>query len=151
VKCSVKDQAGNTGSGGNSVTVTLGGVYTNTYNLLAPLKNNPADLSLVKLGATVPVKFTAPNYLSGSPATDLASGLTMSVSFRNNPSADTTFEVTDLNSAGSTVWRYDPTTNQYVFNLSTKTGFQVGEYDLTISYKGAGSIVVAKGAFNVKK
>jgi len=149
VTCSAKDNADNSATDHTQdVTVTFKNTYSGTYNLLAPLKNTPGDLSLVKLGATVPVKFTAPNYASGSPATDLAPGLILKVAFRNVTTGDGSFEVTDTNSAGSTAWRYDATTNQYIYNLSTKTDFTAGEYELTISYKG---IVVARGGFNVKK
>ncbi|WP_146009540.1 beta strand repeat-containing protein [Deinococcus planocerae] len=147
VTCRAEDQAGNLASVTNSVTVTLGNIYTNAYNLLAPLKNTPGDLSLVKLGSTVPVKITAPNYAGGA-ATDLASDLKMTVVYRNVGTSDQTFEVTDFSAAGSTVWRYDAATNQYVFNLSTRTNFNVGEYDLTITYKG---VTLAKGAFNIKR
>lgn len=148
VTCAVQDQAGNSAVPYHAgVNVTLGGIYTTTFNLLAPLKNTPADLSLVKLGSVVPVKFTAPSYVGG-PATDLAPGMVLKATFRNASTTDTSFEVTDQTSTGSTVWRYDAATNQYIYNLSTKAGFAAGEYDLTISY---GGVVLARGAFNVKK
>ncbi|WP_027481672.1 PxKF domain-containing protein [Deinococcus pimensis] len=147
VTCQATDRAGNTATTPTTtVQVTLGSIYTNAFNLLQPLKNTPSDLSLVKMGSTVPIKFLAPTYAGGQPATDLASSLKLSVAYKAASINDPTFEVTDL-STGSTVWRYDANSGQYVFNLSTKTGFKTGEYTVFVTL---GTVKLAVGAFNVK-
>ncbi|MFC4426984.1 PxKF domain-containing protein [Deinococcus navajonensis] len=147
VTCTVTDNAGRTGTLSGNVTVTFSAIGTDgkTYNLLAPLKNTPADLSLVKLGSTVPLKFLAPSFVGGTPATDLASGLKLFVSYRSNTVInDPSYEVTEV-VTGSSIWRYD--NGQYIFNLSTKSGYKAGTYDVEVRYNG---ILIAKSAFNVK-
>ncbi len=50
--------------------------------------------------------------------------------------------------AGSTAWRYDPESGQYVFNLKTATNWGTGQYKTTVSYAG---IPLAETFFELRR
>jgi hypothetical protein len=86
------------------------------------------DTSVFKLGATVPVKFTltdASAGISGAEAKLYAAKVT-------NEVVGTEVEAISTATASSgNLFRYDATSNQYVFNWSTK-GLTAGTYQLRI-------------------
>ena len=100
-----------------------------------------------KRGSTVPHKLYPPKYADGTPATDLAEGLRLVLVRTTNCAADTseTYEGDDF-AAGSTAWRYDPDSGQYVFNLKTQTAWATGCYRTVVSYAG---IKLAETRFNL--
>ena len=106
-----------------------------------------APYSSHKRGSTVPHKFYPPRYADGSPATDLAEGLRLVLVRTTNCAADTseTYEGNDF-ATGSTAWRYDPDSGQYIFNLKTQTAWTTGCYRTTVSYAG---IKLAETYFNL--
>ena len=106
-----------------------------------------APYSSHKRGSTVPHKFYPPRYADGSPATDLAEGLKLALVRTTNCAADTseTYDGNDF-ATGSTAWRYDPDSGQYIFNLKTQTAWTTGCYQTTVSYAG---IKLAETYFNL--
>lgn len=95
----------------------------------------------------MPHKFYPPKYADGTPATDLAEGLRLVLVRTTNCAADTS-ETYDGNeyATGSTAWRYDPDSGQYIFNLKTQTAWTTGCYRTTVSYAG---IKLAETHFNL--
>ncbi len=117
----VTDKAGNT----TEVTIS----YTVVYNfggVLQPIK----DGSIFKAGSTVPVKFQLTDaqgkFISTANATIHYAKSSNQV-FGDNLEAVSTSAATSGNN-----FRYDSSSNQYVFNLSTK-GLTAGTYQLTIT------------------
>jgi hypothetical protein len=106
-----------------------------------------APYSSHKRGSTVPHKFYPPRYADGSPATDLAEGLRLVLVRTTNCAADTSeiYEGNDF-ATGSTAWRYDPDSGQYIFNLKTQTAWTTGCYRTTVRYAG---IKLAETYFNL--
>jgi hypothetical protein len=121
VTCTATDQAGNTGTETFTVTVTAA-----WSGVLQPV--NADGSSLFKLGSTVPVKFQ----LTGASAgiSDLAARLYLQ---RLGAAATgTSLEAISTSSATTgNLFRYDATSGQYVFNLSTKP-LSTGTYQLRI-------------------
>jgi len=126
-----------------TVSVTLD---VDPTGFLPPLRMM-APYSSHKRGSTVPHKFYPPRYADGSPATDLAEGLRLVLVRTTNCAADTS-EIYDGNdfATGSTAWRYDPDSGQYIFNLKTQTAWTTGCYRTTVSYAG---IKLAETYFNL--
>jgi hypothetical protein len=106
-----------------------------------------APFSSHKRGSTVPHKLYPPKYADGTPATDLAEGLRLVLVRTTNCAADIleAYEGNDF-ATGSTAWRYDPDSGQYVFNLKTQTAWTTGCYRTTVSYAG---IKLAETYFNL--
>ncbi len=121
VTCTATDKAGNTGT--ETFTVTVNAAWS---GILQPV--NADGSSIFKLGSTVPVKFQ----LTGASAgiTDLAARLYL----QRTGSAATGSVVEAISTSNATtgnLFRYDATSGQYVFNLSTKT-LSTGTYQLRI-------------------
>jgi hypothetical protein len=128
-----------------TVSVTLD---VDPTGFLPPLRMM-APYSSHKRGSTVPHKFYPPRYADGSPATDLAEGLRLVLVRTTNCAADTseTYDGNDF-ATGSTAWRYDPDSGQYIFNLKTQTAWTTGCYRTTVSYAG---IKLAETYFNLAR
>ncbi|MGN6475515.1 MAG: HYR domain-containing protein, partial [Mycobacteriales bacterium] len=122
VTCSATDGAGNTGTNSFKVTVTYG-----FSGILQPV--NADGSSIFKLGSTVPVKFA----LTGSSAGIANAVATLKYAKISNGIDGTSVEAVSTAAATTgNLFRYDPTSQQYIFNWSTK-GLTVGSYRLTIN------------------
>jgi hypothetical protein len=86
-----------------------------------------------KAGSTIPHKFGAPRYADGTPATDLASGLRLTLT-KQSGGEEYQQETMDEYGAGSTAWRYSP--SHYIFNLKTEKNWGAGDWTTTVSYAG---------------
>jgi hypothetical protein len=122
-KADAKDKAGRTASETRTYTKTYGGAFG---GVLQPINGGSTmndlsdDNSRFKLGSTVPVKF---KMMCGTTPVDNA------VAKLNVKKADGTPDP-GVDEAGSTaasttgnLFRYDATNQQYIFNLSTKSGY----------------------------
>lgn len=118
-----KDKAGNI----TTLTINYKVVYSFS-GILQPVNSDGS--SIFKQGSTVPVKFAltdaAGNYISAAAAKLYYAKLSDNVS-GNVLEALSTSAATSGN-----LFRYDSTSNQYIFNLNTK-GLAVGTYNLSIS------------------
>jgi hypothetical protein len=121
VTCTATDKAGNKDT--KSFTVTVTAAWS---NVLQPV--NVDGSSMFKLGSTVPVKFQ----LTGASAgiSNLSGRLYLQ---RVGAGATGTVleAVSTSNATTGNLFRYDATSNQYVFNLGTKT-LSAGTYQLRI-------------------
>ena len=121
VVCTAKDAAGNIGT--ESFTVTVTAAWS---NVLQPV--NADGSSIFKLGSTVPVKFQ----LTGASAgiSNLSGRLYLQ---RTGAGATGTVleAISTSNATTGNLFRYDATSNQYVFNLGTKT-LSAGTYQLRV-------------------
>ncbi|WP_331527623.1 HYR domain-containing protein [Nocardioides sp.] len=121
VTCTATDKAGNTDTKTFKVTVTAA-----WSNILQPV--NLDGSSIFKLGSTVPVKFA----LTGASAgiSDLQARL-----FLQRIGAGATGTVIEAistsNATTGNLFRYDPTSAQYLFNLNTKP-LSAGTYQLRV-------------------
>lgn len=110
------DAAGNTAS----VTHAYSVAYSFT-GFLSPVDNLPV-VNVAKAGRTIPVKWqlkdAAGNYVSA--LASLTSLLSAPIACGDEPSA---IVQEDLTSPGSTVFRYDATTNQFIFNWQSSSGW----------------------------
>jgi hypothetical protein len=121
VTCSATDSAGNTTQKSFTVTITY-----RWSGVLQPI--NLDGSSVFKLGSTVPVKFA----LTGGSAGVTNAVARLYYAKVSNSVAGTDVEATSNVSATSgNLFRYDATTSQYIFNLSTK-GLTTGTYQLKI-------------------
>jgi large repetitive protein len=106
-------------------TFTVGVAYTWT-GVLSPI--NADGTSVFKLGRTIPVKFK----LAGA-----STGITTAVAkvyiakVNNNVVGEAVEADATGGSTDSNIFRYDPTTDQYIFNLDTK-GLTPGTYQLQV-------------------
>lgn len=121
----------------SSLTVRL--VY-NFIGYLAPLLNDGS--ALFHSGRTVPVKFqlTAPD---GSIVTNALANIQV-LQIQNTPSGTVEQDMGATASGGSssgTAFRFDPTSNQYIFNLDT-TGYGSGTYLLRTTISDRSTHVV---------
>jgi hypothetical protein len=109
------DNADNTASEIRTYTVTYGGAFS---GVLQPI--NPDGSSRFRLGSTIPVKFRLT--CNGLPITDAVSSLTVK---KYDGSADPGVDEAVSTSAATTgnLFRYDASGGQYIFNLSTKSGY----------------------------
>ncbi len=144
VSCTASDALGNTSEA--STFDVFVGLNVSGTGFLSPLRM-AGPFSTHKRGSTIPHKFLPPTYADGTPATDLASGLRLVITHLDGAVEDGAIEVNDY-SAGSTTWRYDDEGGQYIFNLKTITGWDVGCWQTAVSYKG---ITLATTEFNLKK
>ncbi len=117
-----------TDKAGNTFEKTI--VYNVAYNfggVLQPINSNGS--SIFKAGSTIPVKFQLTNAqgalvssanatISLKKVTDAVLGTNYEVSFNNTPNSGDTF-------------RYDFSSNQYIYNLSTKS-LSSGSYIVSI-------------------
>lgn len=109
VACSATDAAGNTGSAIFDVEVTFA-----WSGVLPPVRIDGS--STFKLGRTIPVKFE----LGGASAgiSDLVA--TLSVGKTSQDAQSSALEIDAGLPDDGNVFRYDPTSGTYIFNLSTK-------------------------------
>ncbi|WP_210438773.1 HYR domain-containing protein [Nocardioides xinjiangensis] len=121
VTCTAKDKAGNTGTERFTVTVTAA-----WSGVLQPV--NTDGSSVFKLGSTVPVKFQ----LTGASAGITTLPARLYLQRLGSAATGTSIEaVSTSNATTGNLFRYDATSGQYVFNLSTKT-LSSGSYQLRI-------------------
>lgn len=144
VSCTATDAIGNESDAG-AFDVFVG-LNVNTAGFLQPLRMTD-PYSTHKRGSTIPHKFLPPTYADGTPATDLAPDLRLVINKMDGTVEGDAIEVNDY-SAGSTEWRYDTDGEQYIFNLKSSTGWDVGSWKTTVSYRG---IALATTEFNLKK
>lgn len=130
VDCSAKDAAGNEATGSFYVKVNY-----SWSGLLQPINGGSTsdtsdDDSAFRRGSTIPVKFK----LSGDSAGISDATAKLYVSKVSDSVAGDEVEATSTSSADTgNTFRYDATSNQYIFNLSTKgTNWTAGTYQLRI-------------------
>jgi hypothetical protein len=100
---------------------------------------NPDGSSIFKLGSTVPVKFALTDAQAARIATAVAS---LSIAKVSNDVEGTFVEaISTSNATTGSLFRYDPTSQQYIFNLSTK-GLSTGTWSLKISLDDGTSYTV---------
>jgi chitodextrinase len=127
IKVVAEDEALNTSLIPASLEITTGEVYQYS-GVLQPI--NADGTSLFKAGSTIPVKFTLKDYSGAYVSTAKA---TISYAKLTNNGFGTDVKATSISAATiGNVFRYDSTSNQYIFNMSTK-GFTAGTYRLTIT------------------
>jgi predicted extracellular nuclease len=115
VQCSAVDQRGNPATRQFSVTVTFS-APSGSNLFLQPI--NGDGTSIFKLGRTIPVKFALTGPSAG--ITNLVAHLTAAKV--SNGIEGTFVEAISNGTADSgNTFRYDPTTQQYVFNMSTSS------------------------------
>jgi Calx-beta domain/HYR domain len=138
VTCSATDKAGNKAEESFKVSMTYA-----WSGLSQPINGGSTpeysdDTSVFKLGSTVPVKFTLTNAsagIAGAEAKLYAAKVT-------NQVVGTEVETTSTAAAGSgNLFRYDATSDQYVFNWSTK-GLTAGTYQLRVDLTDGASRTV---------
>lgn len=148
VECKATDDHDNTAEITFKVNVTLQGLGPNGLGFLSPLRMS-APFSAHKGGSAIPHKFPAPKYPDGTPATDWANDLEFKLTWQKDDS-EYTVPADDVGSAaGSTVWRYDPASGHYIFNLKTdKKIMKTGFWTTAVYYRG---LTLAKTTFNIDK
>jgi hypothetical protein len=91
---------------------------------------NPDGSSIFKLGSTVPVKFALTDADAAKIETAVAS---LSVAKVSNDVEGTFVEASSTSNATTgLLFRYDATSQQYIFNLSTK-GLSTGTWSLKVT------------------
>ncbi len=146
VDCIAKDAIGNV-SAIHTFQVFVG-LNVNASGFLPPLRMM-APFSAHKRGSTIPHKFLPPTYADGTPATDLASGLGLTLRRIDGIVEADVIDGTEY-ATGSTDWRYDAESGHYIFNLKTGTTFpwDPGTWTTTASYAG---ITLATTKFDLKR
>jgi hypothetical protein len=121
VNCRSTDKAGNTTTGSFPVSVTY-----SWSNVLQPV--NADGSSVFKQGSTVPVRFQ----LTGGSAGVTNAVAKLYVARVSNSAVGAVNEAVSTSATDSgNLFRYDPTSGQYLFNLSTKS-LTAGTYQLKI-------------------
>jgi hypothetical protein len=113
-----------TDSSGNTATKTT--IVTAIYNFsgfLPPLGPGPTQF---KTGSTIPVKFQLTDYYGNYISDAVAQIWVVSLTNLTNPGTSSS------SSNNGNYFRYDPTNNQYIFNLSTK-GMSPGTYKIFVT------------------
>jgi hypothetical protein len=123
VTCSASDTRGNTSTATFSVWVQFKAPGDGTF-FLQPV--NPDGSSIFKQGSTIPVKFKLLGVSAG--ITNLAAHVLIA---KVSSSVTGTFveAVSTANGDSGSTFRYDPSFDQYVFNLSTKS-MTIGTWSL---------------------
>ena len=127
------DKSGNSSAGSYRISI----LYNVSGGFLQPI-NYTGPQSWFKAGSTIPVKFQLPwsgGYISDAVATFSAAKVT------NNLGTVNETAVTIAASSG-TQFRYDTSSNQYIYNWSTK-GLTAGEYRIKAELNG-GQIITVK-------
>jgi hypothetical protein len=139
VNCSSSDSRGNTSNG--SFTVTVNYAWTGFFQPV----DNPGVFNKVKIGSTVPVKFSLGgnqglSIFFSSAYPQVSKPITCGV----NPAVDTLEEYapTGTNSG----LKYDATANQYIYNWKTD-GYKAGECRSLIVKLADGSVKTANFTF----
>lgn len=125
VTCTATDLAGNTGVGTFTVTVTF-----SASNFLQPINIDPNNISIFRLGSTVPVKFQ----LTGASSAVTNATAKLYVAKATNAVLGEELEaVTSTPASTGNLFRYDATSNQYIYNWGTKGGGNTsGTYQLRL-------------------
>lgn len=132
VTWSAKDPSGNIATATQKVTIyQFSGILQPVNSVTTDQDLSTAKVSQYKIGSTVPVKFT----LTGEEG--FSNPLTATLSLKKSSNAlpaDAELETAVSTSAATTdnLFRYDSTSGQYIFNLSSK-GFTSGTYVIRIS------------------
>jgi hypothetical protein len=113
VNCSATDAHGNTGKGTFKITVSY-----SWSNFLQPI--NVDGSSRFKLGSTIPVKFQLTGISAG--VGDAIARLYVK-KWDNNPDPGVDEAISTAAATTGNLFRYDATSQQYIFNLSTKAGY----------------------------
>ena len=118
-----------TDANGNTSTVTQNVTVKYAFGgILQPI--NQDDSSVFKQGSTIPVKFWLKNANNAFVST--AEAKITYTKLNNNPTGNEIEAVSTSAATTGNLFRYDSSSNQYIFNLSTK-GLSVGDYRLTIT------------------
>jgi hypothetical protein len=123
VLCSATDGT-NAAQGSFVVTVT----FPQWSGILQPI-NKEGD-SIFKLGSTVPVKFQIA-IPGGGYITDATAKLLVA-KVSSNLVGDEVEAITSTPASSGNNFRYDSASNQYIYNLGTKTGYTAGTWQLRI-------------------
>jgi DNA-binding beta-propeller fold protein YncE len=99
----------------NVANIVNVGYYFNGF--LQPINND--DSSIFKLGSTVPVKFQLRDFRGSFISTAMANIYVAKVA--NNVIGTDAEAVSTSAATTGNLFRYDPTSNQYIFNLGTKS------------------------------
>ncbi|WP_086667111.1 HYR domain-containing protein [Lentzea kentuckyensis] len=129
VTCTATDAAGNVGSTSFQVVVTY-----SWSGLLQPVSEG----ATYRLGGTVPVRFSLTGASTG--ITTATARLWLAQVAGGSPSSEITATPTGSATSGNT-FRYDPTNNLYIFNLSTKS-LEPGKWRLRIDLGDGSSHVI---------
>jgi hypothetical protein len=149
VECTATDAAGNKDTKSFTVNVTVG-----LNGILQPINggltlgNHGDDNSSFKAGSTVPVKFQ----LSGDSAgiQNAVANLRITKVSNGQLSGAEAEAVTTTSASSGSLFRYDATTGQYIYNWGTK-GYGNGTYQLRIDFgDGNGSHTVWISLFGAK-
>src|SRR5215211_3974715 len=121
VTCSATDAHGNTATSTFKVNVTV-----SASDFLQPI--NTDDSSIFKQGSTVPVKFQ----LTGASAGIQNAVANLRISkVNNNILGDEVEAITTTPASTGSLFRYDATSDQYIYNWGTKS-YSAGTYQLRI-------------------
>ena len=118
-----------TDASGNIAHATT--VVTGNYNVLDLKFLQPINMdgnSVFKLKSTVPTKFQLTDYYGDYVSTAVANLKT--TKFSNNAVGDDVETISTAAATTGTLFRYDMTSNQYIFNLGTKS-LSTGGYQIT--------------------
>ena len=143
VSCSASDSRGNT-SAASTFNVNVAYSWS---NFLQPINVTGAQ-SVFKLGSTVPVKFN----LTGASAgiTDGTFYLKYIYLGAGDGQGELETVATTTGTTG-TMFRYDATSGQYIYNWSTKSVSKPGNYELRVYSDAAGTVLLGKVAIEIKK
>lgn len=117
-----KDKAGNI----TTVTINYKVIY-NFSGILQPI--NTDGSSLFKQGSTIPVKFSLTD--AGNKYISTATAKLYYSKISDNVLGSVLEAISTSSATTGNLFRYDSTSNQYIYNLNTK-GLTVGTYNLTI-------------------
>src|SRR5207244_10691670 len=109
------DKAGNPSSETRTYTALYGAAFG---GILQPINSDGS--SRFKLGSTVPVKFQL--LCNGTPISNAVATLTVKKG-DSAPDPGTDEAISTAASTTGNLFRYDSTAQQYIFNLSTKSGY----------------------------
>lgn len=144
VGCTATDARGNS-SASRTFRVFVG-LNVNAAGFMPALRMS-GPYSVHKRGSTIPHKLLVPTYADGTPAVDLAGGLSLVVKKLDGSVDPASIEGNDY-SAGSTTWRYED--GHYLFNLKTMTAspWTEGTWKTTVAYAG---IQLAQTQFDLRR
>ncbi len=132
-----------TDNAGNTATKTV--TYSVTYAWSGALPPITADnRTSFRLGSTVPVKFQ----LTGDSAGVTDAVVKLYVTRVGDETADEVAPESNAAPDDGNTFRYDPTSDQYIYNLSTK-GLTAGTYLLTLYVGGDNTTGVLQGQVDI--
>lgn len=113
------------GSGNTAKTITKVTANYDFIGFLSPLNND--GTSTAKAGSTIPIKFQLTDYYGNYYTTATATSITYT-----KVTATTLGAPVAALAQGATVFRYDTTSNQYIYNWGTLKGV-TGTYQLSVA------------------